>query len=198
MKEQQRKGEGRGGGRGPRGRGRRHHEPPMVTAEELRSWFAGNIRDGWFSDPIEIQFDRDEILITGNLPMPKLADGDQPEVAARARIDAHREDTRDERIAIADRAQTTFERKVSWAARCGDEHHRFTSASAPVMTRLHIGDRATLDTLIDAGVARSRSDALAWCVRLVAENEHEWLDQLRDAMTEVEVVRSQGPASRQD
>ena len=35
------------------------------------------------------------------------------------------------------------------------------------MTRLRMPERRVLDTLVDAGVARSRSHALAWCVRLV-------------------------------
>jgi hypothetical protein len=50
-----------------------------------------------------------------------------------------------------------------------------------------------LDTLVDAGVARSRSDALAWCVRLVHQHEGEWIDQLRDALVHVEKVRAEGP-----
>ena len=55
-------------------------------------------------------------------------------------------------------------------------------------------DRArVLDTLVDAGVARSRSDALAWSVRLVGEHADEWLGQLRDAMAEVDKLRGEGP-----
>jgi len=183
-------------GRGPRGRGRRQQDPPTTSTEELRSWFAGNLDDDWFTDPVSIRFDRDEIVVTGNLPTPKTDAEDDASLAANARIDAHREATREQRMAIADRAQATFGRKVSWDATCGDEHRRFTAASAPVMTRLHFDDRATLDTLIDAGVARSRSEALAWCVRLVAENESDWLAKLREAMTSVEEVRDEGPASR--
>ena len=41
---------------------------------------------------------------------------------------------------------------------------------SPVMTRLRQPERLVLDTLVDAGVARSRSDALAWAVRLVGEH----------------------------
>jgi hypothetical protein len=63
------------------------------------------------------------------------------------------------------------------------------------MTRLRMPERAVLDTLVDAGVARSRSHALAWCVRLVAEKQDEWLKDLREALTHVEKVRSEGPAS---
>ncbi len=61
------------------------------------------------------------------------------------------------------------------------------------MTRLRFDERAVLDTLIDAGVARSRSEALAWCVRLVGRHQSDWISQLRDAMAQVEQVRSDGP-----
>ena len=64
---------------------------------------------------------------------------------------------------------------MSWGAVCGDSTVLFTTAGVPVMTRLRMGDRRVLDTLIEAGVARSRSEALAWCVRLVAEHESDWI-----------------------
>jgi hypothetical protein len=69
----------------------------------------------------------------------------------------------------------------------------FTTLSVPVMTRLRQPERQVLDTLVEAGVARSRSDALAWCVRLVGKNTESWLGELRDAMQQVERVRSSGP-----
>ena len=71
----------------------------------------------------------------------------------------------------------------------------FTTLSVPVMTRLRLPERQVLDTLVDAGVARSRSHALAWCVRLVGDHEGEWIDQLREALVHVEKVRSEGPGS---
>ncbi len=189
---------GRGGGRGSgkSRRGRRPTEPPATTTEELAAWFAGNIDDDWFSDPVEVLFDRDEIVITGTLPMPKLSKGDDEVVAAKARMAAFREDTREARIAIAERAEHTYQRKVSWAVNCGEESTDYTTSSVPVMTRLAIDERATLDTLIEAGVARSRSDALSWCVQLVAENEAEWIDKLRSAMEELHELRDEGPTSR--
>jgi len=64
-----------------------------------------------------------------------------------------------------------------------------------VMTRLRMREREVLDTLVEAGVARSRSHALAWCVRLVGENESEWIAKLRDAMQDVAKVRAEGPGS---
>jgi hypothetical protein len=42
-------------------------------------------------------------------------------------------------------------------------------------------------------VARSRSEALAWCVRLVGRNEDVWISELRAAFEHVEQVRSRGP-----
>lgn len=188
-----------GSGRGPRGRGRgrgRQVEPPVTSTEELRSWFAGNLPDDWFTEPVSIAFDRDEIVVTGALAAPKIEDGDNATIANQARIQAFRENTREDRIGIAARAEATFLRKVSWTVDCGDEHVEYTVASVPVMTRLHMEDRQLLDTLIDAGVARSRSEALAWTVRLVAENESEWIGKLRSAMTDVEALRNEGPDSR--
>jgi hypothetical protein len=63
------------------------------------------------------------------------------------------------------------------------------------MTRLRQPERRVLDTLVEAGVARSRSDALAWCVKLVGANEAAWIDGLRDALQHVEKVRAEGPTA---
>ena len=179
-----------------RGRGRRNIEPPAVTVGELQAWFAGNLPDDWFSDAPTVRVDRDEIIVTGVLPLPKLGKDDDSTIAANARIAAFREETREARIAIAHRAQQTFLRKVSWAVDCGDQSVAFTTAAVPVMTRLDIDQRATLDTLIDAGVARSRSEALAWCVQLVAENEAEWIEKLQAAMEDITKLRDEGPGTR--
>ncbi len=163
---------------------------------EVRSWFAGRMPDTWFSDPPEVSADRDEILIVGALDVPSAAaelTDDEAEVAHRARISGFREDTRDHRVKIATEAELLWGRKVSWGARCGEVEELFTTHSAPVMTRLRMRERAVLDTLIDAGVARSRSEALAWCVRLVDRHQGEWIDQLRSAMTAVEQLRADGP-----
>jgi hypothetical protein len=143
-----------------------------------------------------VSHDREEILVVGRLAAPALPDGSPPEAhaeAGRARIGGFREDTRDARMRIADDAERRFGRRVAWGARCGDEHAVFTNLSVPVMTRLRMPERRVLDTLVDAGVARSRSDALAWCVRLVREHQGEWIDQLRDALVAVERVRAGGP-----
>jgi hypothetical protein len=123
------------------------------------------------------------------------ADAAPAELAAAAdgRARRFREETRDNRIEIAREAEVKFSRKVSWGVICGGQKVMFTTLTVPVMTRLRQSERRVLDTLVDAGVARSRSDALAWCVRLVGEHEESWLGQLREALRRVEAVRAGGP-----
>jgi hypothetical protein len=161
----------------------------------LLGLFAGRVPDEWFTEPPAVHVDREEILVIGRLAEPDLAGLDDParQTARQARIEGFREDTRAARMRIADDAETRFGRKVAWAADCGDQRALFTSLSVPVMTRLRMPERRVLDTLVDAGVARSRSDALAWCVRLVRSHEGEWIDELRDALVHVEAVRARGP-----
>ncbi|MBI3648068.1 MAG: hypothetical protein HY240_04890 [Actinobacteria bacterium] len=169
---------------------------PSPTDDELKGWFAGRLPVGWFSGPPAVDADREEILVVGDLPEPELLADATPETretALAARIQGFREDTRAQRMRIADEAQLRFGRRVSWGARCGDQKVLFTTVSVPSMTRLRMPERRVLDTLVEAGVARSRSHALAWCVRLVARHQDEWLKDLRDALTRVEKVRGEGP-----
>jgi hypothetical protein len=167
-------------------------------SDEIRGWFIGRLPDDWFEAPPEVSADRDEILVVGRLGDVDLgseASDDATNAARMARIKRFREDTRGARMAIADEAERRFGRKVAWGAECGGVRRVFTNMAVPVMTRLRLRERSVLDTLIDAGVARSRSEALAWCVRLVGKNESEWIDSLRGALAEVERARAQGPAA---
>jgi hypothetical protein len=159
--------------------------------QAVRGWFTGRLPDGWFAEPVEVTVDREEITVIGRIEEP--AGADSPEDAAAGRIKRFREDTRARRIEIAREAERRFGRKVSWGVRCAGLSEIFTSLSVPVMTRLRQPERRVLDTLVDAGVARSRSDALAWCVRLTGEHSEDWLAQLRAALRKVEEVREQGP-----
>ncbi|MGH2681556.1 MAG: hypothetical protein ACRDG8_13965 [Actinomycetota bacterium] len=166
--------------------------------QELSGWFAGRIPADWFQGPPAVTADREEIYVLGTLSEPELpgdAGQEAREAALTARIDGFREDTRGKRMRIADEAQRRFGRKVSWGASCGDRTVSFTTLSVPAMTRLRMEERHVLDTLIEAGVARSRSHALAWCVRLVAERQEEWLKDLREALRKVREVRGEGPTS---
>ena len=164
--------------------------------EELSGWFAGRIPAEWFVGAPTVSADREEILVTGGLSEPELPENAGPEAreaALAARVSGFREDTRGKRMRIADEAQSRFGRKVSWGASCGDLTATFTSLSVPAMTRLRMDERRVLDTLIEAGVARSRSHALAWCVRLVAARQEDWLKDLREALRKVQEVRGEGP-----
>ena len=165
-------------------------------SEDIRAWFASRVPSGWFSAPPEVTADSEEILVLGDLPYVELAAGTAAEGRAgarAARIDRYREETRDERVKIAREAERHFRRKVAWGARCGDETRVFTTLSLPVMTRLRMPERSVLDTLVAGGVARSRSDALAWCVRLVGMHQADWIQGLRQALVKVDEVRSKGP-----
>jgi hypothetical protein len=164
--------------------------------EWLRGWFTGRLPAGWFADLPEIKADREEISIIGTLPDPETAEGAsdaERAAAADERIHRFREDTRGRRVEIAREAEHAFQRKVSWGVTCADRTEMFTTLSVPVMTRLRQPERRVLDTLVEGGVARSRSDALAWCVRLVGQHEDSWLAELRSALRRVEEVRSEGP-----
>jgi len=164
--------------------------------EDVRAWFASRVPKGWFVGPPDVAADGEEILVLGTLPDVELAggtSGDGRAAARAARIQRFREETRDERIRIAREAERRFGRKVAWGARCGDEEKIFTTLSLPVMTRLRMSERSILDTLVAGGVARSRSEALAWCVRLVGMHQADWIKGLRDALVKVDEVRSKGP-----
>ncbi|MEV7967467.1 hypothetical protein AB0O34_16005 [Sphaerisporangium sp. NPDC088356] len=169
----------------------------METDEAvIISWFTGRLPQEWFSGQHEFVLDREEIAVVGTLRIP-----DAPEDASGAEraalldglIQRFREETRERRIEIAREAEHRFRRKVSWGVSVGGETVMFTTLSIPVMTRLRQQERRVLDTLVAAGVARSRSDALAWCVRLVGSHTDTWLADLRDALQHVDRVRSEGP-----
>ncbi|WP_059008941.1 hypothetical protein [Streptomyces specialis] len=171
--------------------------------DELRGWVAGRLPDGLFTELVEVTADREEITVIGRIPDPQVSPGAsavEREAAREGRVAEFRSRTRDERSHVARSAERRFRRKVSWGVECGGERTLFTHVAAPVMTRLRQPERQVLDTLIAGGVARSRSDALAWCVRLVRRNADDWLTELRDSLAQVERVRSQGPdaAARDD
>ena len=148
---------------------------------EIREFFEDRIPSEWFVGPPSIESDEEEILCVGALPPGADADG-------------FREATRQERMALAREAESRFGRVVSWGVEHEGVTTLFTTHSSPVMTRLKLRERAVLETLIDGGIARSRSEALAWCVKLVARHQEDWLAELREALEAVEQVRVGGPS----
>jgi hypothetical protein len=172
------------------------HDLEDGMSENVDAWLVGRLPQEWFTEAATVNVDRDEILIVGTLASPEAVEGETPAVRAEAeqgRIARFREQTREQRIQIARETEHRFDRKVAWGARCGDTETLFTRLAVPVMTRLPQAERVVLDTLVDAGVARSRSHALAWCVRLVGQHSSEWLEELRTALTDVERLREAGP-----
>ncbi|OBB93137.1 hypothetical protein [Mycobacterium sp. 852002-30065_SCH5024008] len=182
--------------------GRRYGRPggwqqaQQPDASDAAEWFAGRLPESWFDGDPTVIVDREEITVIGRLPEPQ---GSEKETEARAegRASRFREETRSERMRIADEAQDRYGRKVSWGVEVGSstiaERILFTHIAVPVMTRLKQPERQVLDTLVDAGVARSRADALAWSVKLVGEHAEEWLAKLRSAMSAVDDLRAEGP-----
>ncbi|HVB70335.1 MAG TPA: hypothetical protein VND83_02390 [Acidimicrobiales bacterium] len=148
--------------------------------EEIKRFFDEKVPRNWFSS-ISVDFDGDEIWCVGELP-------------ADVKVEEFRESTRAERMGVAEAAEDLFRRKVSWGVSRDGVTTLFTHLSTPVMTRLRLRERAVLDTLIESGVARSRSEALAWCVKLVGRHETEWLAELREALAGVESARTAGPS----
>jgi hypothetical protein len=181
-------------------------EGAAADPAEIRGWCLGRLPDGWFTGPPEVTVDREEITVVGQLPPVTGESADAGEgagtageaegdAAAAGRSRRFREETREARIGIAREAERRFGRKVSWGVVSEGRKVMFTTLSVPVMTRLRQAERRVLDTLVEAGVARSRSDALVWCVRLVGEHEDSWLSALRDVLRQVEQVRAEGPRS---
>jgi len=168
----------------------------MSASDELKGWIAGRIPKDWFTGAPDVRADRDEIWVIGTLGDVALPGDAGPEAANAARtgrIKQYREDTRDLRMQIAEEAKQKFGRSLSWGVRCGDAREMFTHLAVPAMTRLRLPEREVLDALVDSGVARSRAHALAWCVRLVQQNQGEWLKELKAAIEQVGAVRQQGP-----
>ena len=165
-----------------------------ATNADIAAWFTARLPEEWRAPGApEITVDREEIVVMLAVDVPPVDDPATEAAAVDGRISGFREETRDRRISIALEAEAKFQRKVSWGVRCGERTTLFTHLAAPAMTRLRQPERLVLDTLVAGGVARSRSDALAWCVRLVGQHTGDWLGELRTALEDVDRIRSQGP-----
>ena len=166
----------------------------------ILKWFSAHVDDEWGSEGIEITADDDEILVvvkvsTADEELPD--DPDDKEIAIKRIARQFRRGTRQSRVSVAEEAQELFERKVSWGVQAGEDTYLFTHLTVPAMTRLRIAERGVLDTLVNAGVANSRSEALAWCVKFVSKTEKAWLTELSDAFKAVEKVRHVGPSGKE-
>lgn len=165
-------------------------------SDTVRGWFTGRLPADLFEELVDVVVDREEITVVGRIPEPTLGDDETDAARAAAvegRVSEFRERTREQRMEIAEEAQHRFGRRVSWGVECGGQRVLFTNVSAPVMTRLRQPERQVLDLLVEAGVARSRSDALSWCVRLVRRHADEWLEELQASLAHVQEVRARAP-----
>ena len=173
----------------------------VPPADDAEAWFLGRLPETWFAGAPSVRVDREEIVVVGELSAPDTPDAptdaspgaDPAPAPAVGRISRFREETRETRMQIADEAEARYGRKVAWGATIGEQRVMFSHLAVPIMTRLRHDERRVLDTLVDSGVARSRSEALAWCVKLVGEHTDSWLADLRNAMAEVDKLRSTGP-----
>jgi hypothetical protein len=91
----------------------------------IKGWFAGRLPDGWFTG-VEIAVEDDQIVVLGTLP--ELNIGSTPEEkegAAAGRIARFREETRGQRIGIAQEAEERFHKYVTWGAKLNGVTKRF-------------------------------------------------------------------------
>ena len=93
----------------------------------VKGWFGGRLPDGWFTG-VEVVVEDDQIVVLGSLPEVGLTAGSSPEEkegAAAGRIARFREETRSQRIGIAQEAEERFHKYVTWGARLGGVTKRF-------------------------------------------------------------------------
>src|SRR5438046_2861513 len=91
----------------------------------IKGWFAGRLPDGWFAG-VDVAVEDDQIVVIGTLPETKLGSTpEEKEGAAAGRIARFREETRGERIGIAQEAEERFHKFVTWGAKLGGVTKRF-------------------------------------------------------------------------
>src|SRR5690348_13069656 len=91
----------------------------------IKGWFAGRLPDGWFTG-VEVAVEDDQILVIGTLPELNLGSTpEEKEGAAAGRIARFREETRGQRIGIAQEAEERFKKYVTWGAKLDSVTKRF-------------------------------------------------------------------------
>jgi hypothetical protein len=165
----------------------------LVKAQELQRWLQGRLPDQLLAAPPEVSVYEDEVVVLLPITSESL-DALPPDADKRASelrlIGERREETRALRMRLAHDLQAMVSRPVAWGMRVGETSILFTTRSAPVMTRLGRAERDVLDTLVAAGVADTRSAALAYTVRAFAAEHADWLAEVRAAIEQVDQVRA--------
>jgi hypothetical protein len=168
-------------------------EDQRVKPNELQHWLQERAPANLLAAPPEIAIYDDEVVIV--LPIVAAEPNDalpeeEQRAAERALIARRREETRPWRMKQARELQAKLGRAVAWGMRAGASEALFSTRSVPVMTRLGRTERDVLDTLVAAGVADTRSAALAYAVRAFAAEHTDWLDEVRAAIAQVDQVRA--------
>jgi hypothetical protein len=170
-----------------------NQEEQRVKTNELHSWIQERTPANLLAGPPEITIYDDEAVIVLPLVAAELDDelaDEERRAAERKLIARHREETRPWRMKLARELQSKLGRSVAWGMRAGESEALFSTRSAPVMTRLGRTERDVLDTLVAAGVADTRSAALAYAVRAFAAEHIDWLAEVREAIAQVDQVRA--------
>lgn len=168
-----------------------------MQVAELQAWLKARLPESLVSQPPQVRVYEDEILIILQIDAGIQSDNPEEQHAAELALIAHqREVTRPLRIRLAKELQALLRHPVAWGMRAGNSEMLFTTRSVPVMTRLGRAERDVLDTLVAAGVADTRSSALAYTVRAFAVEHAAWLAEVRQALEQVEQVRSRLKLSR--
>src|SRR5829696_8531287 len=88
-------------------------------ASDAADWFAGRLPDNWFAGDPTVVVDREEITVIGRLPEQEGSESPESEARAAGRVSRFREETRSERMRIADEAEDRYGRKVAWGVEIG-------------------------------------------------------------------------------
>jgi hypothetical protein len=155
------------------------HDDDDIKAAVHR-WFVPRLPAHGLPGPAHVDVDRDEILL---LVQP-------PDDVTTAEF---RESTRALRIRLAREAEETFGRQVSWGTLRQGARRLFTTVRTAVTAQLAMPERQVLDTLVSAGVATDRADAVGHCIRLVGQHEADWLADLCDAVAATPDGRPERP-----
>ena len=164
-----------------------------MKINELQSWLQDRAPANLLAGSPEIAIYDDEVVIVLPILIPEQNDAlaeEEQRAAEHTLIARRREETRPWRMKQARELQSKLGRAVAWGMRAGASETLFTTRSVPVMTRLGRTERDVLDTLVAAGVADTRSAALAYAVRAFAAEHTDWLDEVREAIAQVDQVRS--------
>lgn len=152
-----------------------------VTAR-LSAWFAERLPAEWLCGPAQIEVDREEAVVV--LPLAERYDSGE-----------FRDATRGKRIQLAQQAEEAFGLKISWGTTKDGRRRLFTTVRTAVAVPLAMRERQILDGLVAAGVAADRTEAVAWCIRLVGHHESDWLRDLRDAVAAAPPGRRDRPVA---